>query len=303
MNKQVLLNSKIVVVLAMSFMASSAVGQQLPSLDNYLFTPVMISPAHAGSQSQQVLSMVDAQWAGVPGAPRTGIISLDHHDLGGFAWNITAMNDAVGPASTGYLALSSAYHLPINDVLRLSTGLRVAASQTSIRLDDETFYDELDPDIYNQQGPWRPNVDIGITLESDIFYAGFSYKNANRPQMYNNNFMAPIVQFFGGYQRELASAWTVKANFIASATTNSPADLDFYSFVVSPSGLGFGVHYSPEDDMGVLLKVNISDSWNIFYQYSMPLTELANLSRTSNVVGFAFDIYTETKTLSSPRNF
>ena len=150
MNKQVLLNSKFVVVLAMSFVASSAVGQQLPSLDNYLFTPVMISPAHAGSQSQQVLSMVDAQWAGVPGAPH-GIISLDHHDLGGFAWNITAMNDAVGPASTGYLGLSTAY-LPINDVLRLSTGLRVAASQTSIRLDDETFYDDLDPNIYTSRG-------------------------------------------------------------------------------------------------------------------------------------------------------
>ena len=72
----------------MSFVASSAVGQQLPSLDNYLFTPVMISPAHAGSQSQQVLSMVDAQWAGVPGAPhgnhlfgppRPGRLRLEHH--------------------------------------------------------------------------------------------------------------------------------------------------------------------------------------------------------------------------------
>ena len=125
-------------------------------------------------------------------------------------------------------------------MLRLSTGLRVAASQTSIRLDDETFYDDLDPNIYNQQGPWRPNVDIGITLESDIFYTGFSYKNANRPQMYNNNFMEPIVQFFGGYQRELASAWTVKANFIASATTNSPADLNLYTFFVSPSDWASG---------------------------------------------------------------
>jgi len=49
-------------------------AQQHPSLDNYLFTPVAISPAHAGMQGKDVVSLVDAQLVGVvPGAPRTGI--------------------------------------------------------------------------------------------------------------------------------------------------------------------------------------------------------------------------------------
>jgi type IX secretion system PorP/SprF family membrane protein len=135
-------------------------AQQHPSLDNYLFTPVAVSPAHAGMQDQHVVSLVDAQWVGLKGAPRTGMISMDYRDLRGLGLNLTLINDQVGPAITQHAALSGAYHLPISDQAKLSTGLRLTVGRTSVDLMDETYYDQVDPNIYNLQGPFMANIDL-----------------------------------------------------------------------------------------------------------------------------------------------
>ena len=105
--------SMLAVALTVCF--GTAQAQQHPSLDNYLFTPVAVSPAHAGMQDQHVVSLADAQWVGLKGAPRTGMISMDYRDLRGLGLNLTLINDQVGPAITQHAALSGAYHLPISD--------------------------------------------------------------------------------------------------------------------------------------------------------------------------------------------
>ena len=105
--------------------ATSATAQQHPSLDNYLFTPVAVSPAHAGMQDQHVVSLVDAPWVGLKGAPRTGLISMDYRNLRGLGLNLTLINDQIGPAITQQAALSGAYHLQVNEMAKLSTGLRL----------------------------------------------------------------------------------------------------------------------------------------------------------------------------------
>ena len=161
--------SMLAVALTVCF--GTAQAQQHPSLDNYLFTPVAVSPAHAGMQDQHVVSLVDAQWVGLKGAPRTGMISMDYRDLRGLGLNLTLINDQVGPAITQHAALSGAYHLPISDQAKLSTGLRLTVGRTSVDLMDETYYDQVDPNIYNLQGPFMANIDFGTTFNTPTYYA------------------------------------------------------------------------------------------------------------------------------------
>ena len=59
--------------------AMTVQAQQNPTLDNYLFNPVSISPAAAGQQSGDFQSLYDAQWIGLQGAPRTGAVLLRLH--------------------------------------------------------------------------------------------------------------------------------------------------------------------------------------------------------------------------------
>lgn len=278
-------------------------AQQHPSLDNYLFTPVAISPAHAGLQQQDIISLVDAQLVGVPGAPRTGIVSADFKTNKGLGFNLTAISDAVGPMSTGQLAVSSAYHLPISDQIVLSTGLRATLGRTTVDLNNEVYYDQLDPNIYTLAGPFIANIDLGTTITSKLSYFGFSYKNVNRAEIYQNNYTAQILHVFGGFSKELKNGWTARTSFLATGTTNSPADLNFHLFMEHHHKWGLGMHYSPEDEMGMMMKINMARDWNLFYQYNFPLTDLVYVTRSSHVVGFAFNVTNKATQLTSPRFF
>ena len=278
-------------------------AQQHPSLDNYLFTPVAVSPAHAGMQDQHVVSLVDAQWVGLKGAPRTGLISMDYRNLRGLGLNLTLINDQVGPALTQQAAISGAYHLQINDFAKLSTGLRITVGRTAVDLLDETYYDIVDPNVYNLQGPMMANVDVGTTLNTQSYYMGVSFKNVNRAELYENNYTAQVLQIFGGHRLNLKRNWSLRSSFLASATTNAPADLNFHLFMEHQQKWGLGAHYSPADEAGVILRLNPSRDWHVFYQYNYPLTELVYLTQRSHVIGLSFNVAPRIDSFTSPRLF
>jgi len=292
-----------IVTAALLLGSVSLTAQQHPSLDNYLFTPVAVSPAHAGMQDQHVVSLVDAQWVGLKGAPRTGLISMDYRNLRGLGLNLTLINDQVGPALTQQAAVSGAYHLQVNDLARLSTGIRVTLGRTAVDLLDETYYDLVDPNIYNLQGPIMANVDIGTTLNTQSYYMGVSFKNVNRAEMYDNNYTAQVLQIFGGHRLNLKGNWSLRSSFLASATTNAPADLNFHLFMEHQNKWGLGAHYSPADEAGVLLRLNPSRDWHVFYQYNYPLTDLVYITQRSHVIGLSFNVAPRIESFTSPRLF
>ena len=292
-----------IVTAALLLGSVSLTAQQHPSLDNYLFTPVAVSPAHAGMQDQHVVSLVDAQWVGLKGAPRTGLISMDYRNLRGLGLNLTLINDQVGPALTQQAAVSGAYHLQVNDLARLSTGIRVTLGRTAVDLLDETYYDLVDPNIYNLQGPMMANVDIGTTLNTQSYYMGVSFKNVNRAEMYDNNYTAQVLQIFGGHRLNLKGNWSLRSSFLASATTNAPADLNFHLFMEHQNKWGLGAHYSPADEAGVLLRLNPSRDWHVFYQYNYPLTDLVYITQRSHVIGLSFNVTPRIESFTSPRLF
>ena len=292
-----------IVTAALLLGSVSLTAQQHPSLDNYLFTPVAVSPAHAGMQDQHVVSLVDAQWVGLKGAPRTGLISMDYRNLRGLGLNLTLINDQVGPALTQQAAVSGAYHLQVNDLARLSTGIRVTLGRTAVDLLDETYYDLVDPNIYNLQGPMMANVDIGTTLNTQSYYMGVSFKNVNRAEMYDNNYTAQVLQIFGGHRLNLKGNWSLRSSFLASATTNAPADLNFHLFMEHQNKWGLGAHYSPADEAGILLRLNPSRDWHVFYQYNYPLTDLVYITQRSHVIGLSFNVAPRIESFTSPRLF
>ena len=291
------------VALVIGLSSLTVYGQQHPSLDNYLFTPVSISPANAGMQQQDVVSLVDAQWVGIKGAPRTGIISADYRSLNGLGLNMTLVTDAVGPATTSYMGLSAAYHLPISEEATLSTGLRVSLGRSTVDFNNEFYFDLVDPNIYSVQGPMMANVDVGTTLNTKSFYAGVSFKNLNRAEIYKNNYTAQVLHVFGGHRMDVTQDWALTSSFLMTGTSNSPADLNMHAYVERSNTWGVGLHYSPADEMGMLFRVKPTDDWHLFYQYNFPLTELVYVTRTSHVVGVAFNVMQKVTSLTSPRYF
>ena len=70
-------------------------------------------------------------------------------------------------------------------------------------------------------------------------------------------------------------------SFLATGTTNSPADLNFHLFMEYDQKWGMGLHYSPEDEMGMMMKMKHCKDWNLYYQYNFPLTDLVYVTRAA----------------------
>jgi type IX secretion system PorP/SprF family membrane protein len=240
---------------------------------------------------------------GLKGAPRTGLISMDYRNLRGLGLNLTLVNDQIGPALTQQAALSGAYHLQVNDIAKLSTGLRITVGRTAVDLLDETYFDLVDPNLYNLQGPMMANVDVGTTLNLKSFYMGMSFKNINRAELYDNNYTAQVFQIFGGHRLDLKGNWSVRSSFLASAVTNAPLDMNLHVFVEQNNKWGIGTHYSPNDEAGIMLRINTADDWHLFYQYNYPLTDLVYITNRSHVIGFSFNVAPRIESFTSPRIF
>ena len=91
------------------------VAQTHPALENYLFNPVSVSPSYAGRQSGSLSFSHDQQLIGLKGAPVTTNISYDSMTKGRFGFNISIMENSVGPIQNTSFAITTAYHLRISE--------------------------------------------------------------------------------------------------------------------------------------------------------------------------------------------
>jgi len=278
-------------------------AQQNPTMDNYLFNPVSISPAYAGQQSGQIQSIYDAQWIGLKGAPRTGAIYYDYMSPKRFGFNICVIDDQVGPMRTQSLGLSTAYHLQVSEEMYFSTGIRYSLNHTAVDFTDDFYVDKIDKAIYDIDGPWLQNVDLSGTLYKKNWYVGGTLKNMVQQEIYKNNYTARVAHFFGGYRFELNDQWTVNPSLLLNITENAPIDVNIHAFFEYEERLGAGLNFSPGDELGIFFKLDLIDGWQLFYQFNYPLSELVYVTQQSHVIGVGINVIPNIKTIVSPRYF
>lgn len=282
---------------------SQVLAQQNPTMDNYLFNPVSISPAYAGQQNGQIQSIYDAQWIGLKGAPRTGAMYYDYMSQNRFGFNLGVVDDQVGPMRTQSLGISTAYHLQVADQVYFSTGIRYSIAKTGVDFTDEFYVDKIDQAIYDIDGPWIQNVDLSGTVYSDNWYVGATMKNMVQQEIYTNNFTARVAHLFGGYRFDLENNWTVNPSVLLNVTENAPLDVNLHAFFEYKESLGAGLNLSPSDELGLFFKADILGGWQLFYQYNYPLSELVYITQQSHVIGVGINVMPERKNIISPRYF
>lgn len=283
--------------------AMTVQAQQNPTLDNYLFNPVSISPAAAGQQSGDFQSLYDAQWIGLQGAPRTGAVYYDYMSPKKFGFNLGLMDDQVGPMRTQNMGISTAYHLQVGRHVFFATGVKYTFGQTRVDITDEFYVDKVDAAIYDLQGPWIHNVDLSGTLYTRDWYFGLTMKNMAQQEVYRNNFTARMTHLYGARRFKLNQNWTVNPSFLVTVTQNSPLDINIHSFFEFRETIGYGINFSPGDEVGMFFKTDLNNGWNMFYQYNLPITDLIYTSFQSHVLGVGINVSSINRKVISPRYF
>ena len=267
---------KIIILLYLICVALGSYGQQDALYSQYLFNPLALNPAFAGSKG--VLSAVllhRSQWLGFDGAPTTQSFSIHsplyvkgHSTLIhestikrgksqfwkkiGLGLNI--VNDKIGPNNNLGVFGSYAYRLSIGSGT-LAMGLRAGLQR--YRIDwDEIEYPNFEPDWNGTSRVFIPGFDFGLHYYTQEFFFGTAVTNLSKPKIAideaGNKIEAYLYRHLmvnSGFAMKINENIFFQPSFLLRYVKNSPLDFDlntnflFYDKFWLGTGfrLGYGI--------------------------------------------------------------
>jgi len=166
---------KILSLIAALLMIQSLHAQQEPLFAQYMNNSFLINPAVAGSRGTHGINLFHRwQWVSFPGAPQTfglsyqGLIK-DVHGVGALIFS-----DITGPSVRIGAKTSYAFHIPINDDMRLSIGAAARVVRNSINTRTINFLQDNDAAVANaSEAVWGGDAEFGLYFYSRDYYVGF----------------------------------------------------------------------------------------------------------------------------------
>lgn len=198
-NSSVLLfRSGILLFLALICLRQSALSQELPIQQLYLWNPSLINPAITGSERCSHVKLIDRhQWAGIKNAPRSQVLIGEKkvtarrtkwHGLG-----LNLSHDLNGAYRQFGGDVNYAFHFIVSKRKNINLGLGLRGSAHQNILDESDFTPIYDPVVTgSREISFLYNASSGIYLYNEKFHAGFSalqiLPSQNLDLAYNNRY-------------------------------------------------------------------------------------------------------------------
>jgi type IX secretion system PorP/SprF family membrane protein len=298
---------------ASSCSVSDLFAQQDPQFSQYMFNPLYINPAYAGSRGMMNGALeFRKQWVGFDGAPTTMVLAVNTPTKKGkVGLGLEVINDQIGPKSTTGAYLDYAYRFPLGKG-KLAFGLGAGVTSFKVNWDEVTYKDAGDGyDQLNTVKITKPDFKFGIYFNNKKFYTGFSITHLNR-EVYTVtqdtlSFSARMVPhaFF-----TIGRAFQISDNVIFSpsimtrgAGTASTADLDLNLNFRFREVLWLGVSLRSEKSIVAMVQYNITDHLKLGYSYDMSTNGLKSYNSGTHEIVLGFDFNLFQSQVLSPRFF
>lgn len=154
----------------------SSFAQEDPTNRQYLFNLLNINPAYAGTRGMLSLTAgFRRQWAGVPGAPQTALLSVDgpigEHHIG---WGLQVYNNSLGQERTTGVNASFSTILEFSDEEFLSMGIQAGLMNYRIDRTSVALPFQNDPAFQYNTNVIMPTAGIGVYYQRPEFYVSLS---------------------------------------------------------------------------------------------------------------------------------
>ena len=276
-------------------------AQQVPLFSQYYDNNYIINPAVAGSIGDYtpLRLSVHKQWVGINNSPSTQVFSI-HHQLESDNMGIGGLifHDSFGPVRQIGMNFTYAYHLDLNDDIKLSLGLSAVLMQYMIKLGQEDFYG-YEPIIYRERTSVTvPDANFGAYAYDENWWAGFSiaYLLQSRLKitstwMDNENRMARHYFMMGGYKFSFQSNYNlqIEPSALLKFTESTPMQLDFNLKLIYNQDYWTALSIRPNDSFVVMMGF----SYNEYYfglAYDFTFSDLSNHTIGSQELIFGWNI-------------
>ncbi len=271
-------------------------AQQLPQLSQYNSQDYLYDPAVAGSRPWfEIRSAHRNQWVGIQDAPRTFVLSAttplgSHMGLGGYIFT-----DNVGPSRRTGMQLSYAYHLKINDDIKLGMGLSFGMVQFLIDGSKIRFHDPDEPLMDDQlRGSLMPDATFGLYLYHERWWIGATAPQLlrNRVWFYDENdhslsTLAAHYYAMGGYRLPIGNDLKLEPSFLLKYVDPVPPKIDLTATLRYRDMVWIGATYRTEDAISLMVGYWMKKTFQFGYSYDMTTTNLRNYTSGTHEVMLA----------------
>lgn len=292
--------------------AFAGLAQQDAQYSLYQFNPLIINPAYAGArEGLSTVASIRNQWTGF-GDFRTLCLSLHKPIMSKkVGLGLTVVNDKLGPRNmTGFYA-NAAYIAKLNSKFKLSFGLNAGFNQYQFNYSKITFSTTEGPvDLSQNNSHAVLDVNGGLYLKSNTFFAGLSISHLNAASVYNYD---AVTSLSGNYAYNLrrhvfltiGKSFILGENVIFAPTllikqtkTSGATDLNLNFFLYKK--LWLGVFARSGFGSGFLLQYYINNKFRVGYSFDAGAKESRRLGG-SNEVMLGFDFMGNKSKMVNPR--
>lgn len=299
-----------ILIFALMLTCYSGFAQQDAQYTQYMYNTININPAYAGSRGvMSVFGLHRTQWVGLDGAPTTNTFSfntpISNSNLGvGFS----LVNDRIGPTSDNTISADISYTIPMNEVYKLSFGVKASGNIFNLDTDKLDPSNPIDPNLQNFNNEFSPNFGAGVYLHSDKLYLGLSVPNFLQDAKYNDNDVAVFQErmnfyFIGGYVFDVSQSIKFKPAFLTKMVTGSPLQVDASANFLFFDKFMLGGAYRWDAAVSALAGFQVTDGLFIGYSYDMETTQLRRYNSGSHEVFLRFELFNKVSKMVSPRFF
>ena len=299
-----------ILIFALMLTCYSGFAQQDAQYTQYMYNTININPAYAGSRGvMSVFGLHRTQWVGLDGAPTTNTFSLNtpisNSNLGvGFS----LVNDRIGPTSDNTISADISYTIPMNEVYKLSFGVKASGNIFNLDTDKLDPAQANDPNLQNFNNEFSPNFGAGVYLHSDKLYLGLSVPNFLQDSKYNDNDVAVFQErmnfyFIGGYVFDVSPSIKFKPAILTKMVTGAPLQVDASANFLFFDKFMLGGAYRWDAAVSALAGFQVTDGLFIGYSYDMETTQLRRYNSGSHEVFLRFELFNKVSKMVSPRFF
>jgi len=296
------------------FIASnSALTQQEPLFSSFAFNKLPYNPGVAGSVDRaSILLTYRNQWAGLPGAPKTQLLSYNSGSSKlRHGWAVQAKANSIGIQTRYDLSAFYSYGITFNDnSLRIGTQFsnrRYSNDYTSpdiLALDGFIPDPALDRSVISSS---TYNLAVGLFYKRDNLFAGVSVSNILNNSIqsgnpYINSTESKHLYAMFGADVTLNQDWTYHPQFLYKISENTPYNLDFLSMFSYQNSLFLGLNIRSGGSQNAMLEsfdyilgFQITD--NVFgaVSYDLSVSELKEVENGSLELMLKYNFYKNLK--------
>ena len=289
-------------------------AQQDPMYTQYMYNPIIVNPAYAGSMEVANLTGVfRKQWVGISNSPTTSSLSFNElirkYDFGVGA---SLLYDALGPVTQTGFYLDYSYQIRFDEKGTLSLGLKGGFNYYYINYNGLKYNDpDEDIDLLENESLFLPNFGIGAYYYSQKYFLGISVPKLLRNSLEKKGTTIDHLNreewhcfFMGGYVFNLANNIDFKPSFISQYVMGSPLSIELSATFMLYKKVWLGAMYRVGDSFGGIINWQLTPKLNIGYSYDLSRYELRAFNKGSHEITLNYVFLRDNgKRILSPRYF